>query len=75
MTDSWRQQMEDRYGPFLIRNNNPVLVRYLKWETGIYEEVLSQLKSQDMSKEKIRERYDEVSGKLEDGLKVLEKIG
>lgn len=72
---SWQQRMEDRYGPFLIRNNNPVLVRYLKWETGIYEEVLLQLKTQDMSKEKIRERYDEVSGKLDDCLKVLKLIG
>ncbi|MBD5445280.1 MAG: SAM-dependent methyltransferase [Lachnospiraceae bacterium] len=69
---SWQQQMEDRYGPFLIRNNNPVLVRYLKWETGIYEEVLLQLKAQDMSKEKIRVRYDEVRVKLDDCLKVLE---
>lgn len=74
LTDSWRQQMEDRYGPFLIRNNNPVLVRYLKWETGIYEEVLLQLETQDMSKEKIRERYDEVRVKLDDCMKVLEVI-
>lgn len=72
LTYSWQQQMEDRYGPFLIRNNNPVLVRYLKWETGIYEEVLSQLKVQDMSKEKIQKRYEEVRMKLDDCLKVLE---
>ena len=71
LTDSWQQQMEDRYGPFLIRNNNPVLVRYLEWEAGVYEEVLLQLKTQDMSKEKIRERYDEVRVKLDDCLKVL----
>lgn len=71
---SWQQQMEDRYGPFLIRNNNPVLVRYLKWETGIYEDVLSQLKTQDMSKEKIQKRYDEVKVKLDDCLKVLSII-
>lgn len=75
LTDSWRQQMEDRYGPFLIQNNNPVLVRYLKWESGIYEDVLLQLKSQDMSKEKIRMRYEEVRVKQNDCLKVLEKIG
>ena len=50
LTDSWQQQMEDRYGPFLILNNNPVLIRYLKWEAGIYEDVLLQLKTQDMSK-------------------------
>ncbi|MDE6663383.1 MAG: class I SAM-dependent methyltransferase [Lachnospiraceae bacterium] len=71
---SWQQQMEDRYGPFLIRNNNPVLVRYLKWETGVYEEVLSQLKVQDMSKGKIQKRYDEVKVKLDDCLKVLSII-
>lgn len=74
LTGSWQQQMEDRYGAFLIRNNNPVLVRYLKWETGIYEEVLLQLKTQDMSKEKIRVRYDEVRVKLDDCLKVLKEI-
>ncbi len=72
--DSWRRQMEDRYGPFLIRNNNPVLVRYLKWETGIYEEVLLQLKAQDMSRDKIRKRYEEVRVKLDDCLKVLNII-
>lgn len=74
LTSLWQQQMEDRYGPFLIQNNNPVLVRYLKWETGIYEEVLLQLEAQDMSKEKIRERYDEVRVKLDDCLKVLKAI-
>lgn len=74
LTDSWQQQMEDRYGPFLIRNNNPVLVRYLKWETGIYEEVLLQLKTQDMSREKIRKRYNEVRVKLDDCLNVLRMI-
>lgn len=70
----WRRQMEDRYGPLLIRNRHPVLGRYLRWEKGIYEGILNQLKHQDMSKEELRDRYEEVGSKLDDCLKVLEEI-
>lgn len=72
--EDWHQQMEDRYGPVLIQNRHPVLVKYIKWEIGIYEEVISQLKLQDISKPKLKKRYEEVVGKLSDCKKVLEEI-
>ena len=70
----WHQQMEDRYGPILIRRKHPVLAKYIKWEIGIYEEVVSQLKLQDISKPKLKERYEEVNDKLNDCKKILEEI-
>lgn len=70
----WREQMEDRYGPLLIRNRHPALGRYLNWEKGIYEEILLELEKQDMSGEKLVERYREVRGKLDDCLKVLNEV-
>lgn len=66
--------MEDRYGPVLIQSKHPVLVRYLKWEIGIYEEVLSQLRLQDISKPELKKRYEEISGCLSDSKRVLEGI-
>lgn len=72
--ESWHQQMEDRYGPVLIRSKHPVLAKYIKWEIGIYEEVVSQLKLQDISKPKLKERYEEVNDKLNDCKKILEEI-
>lgn len=72
--ESWHQQMEDRYGPVLIQNRHPVLSKYLNWEKGIYEGILSKLEGQDMSKQELMERYREVKDKLDDCLKILEEV-
>lgn len=74
ISKSWHQQMEDRYGPLLLRDRSPVLINYLNKEKSIYEEILSKLKTQDMSKPKLMERYEEVSQKLNDCIKVLKEL-
>ncbi|MCH5248672.1 MAG: SAM-dependent methyltransferase [Lachnospiraceae bacterium] len=70
----WHKDMADRYGPVLIANKHPVLCKYINWEIGIYEEVLSGLELQDVSKPKIKKRYEEVSERLKDCKKVLKEI-
>lgn len=69
----WRQQMEDRYGPVLLCNRPQVLINYLNKEKDIYEEILSKLKLQDMSKPEHIKRFEEVSQKLDDCMKVLKE--
>ena len=70
----WHTEMEDRYGPVLIANKHPVLCKYINWEIGIYEEVLSGLELQDISKPRLKKRYEEVKSKLNDCLEVLKEI-
>lgn len=70
----WLQQMYDRYGAYLIRNRHPVLGGYIKWELGIYEEILAALRAQDMSKPNLAKRYKEVEEKLNDARAVLDLI-
>ena len=33
----------DTYGPILLRSRNPVLLDYLKWEEGVYRDILEKL--------------------------------
>lgn len=71
---AWTERMENRYGPVLIKERNPVLRRYINWEIGIYEDILSKLEVQDISKPELGQRYREVSEKLSDCRKVSEII-
>lgn len=68
----WRQQMEDRYGPVLLRKRHPVLYRYLEREKRIYEEVLAQLDAQGDGKDRQRKRYREIKAQMQDCVRIME---
>lgn len=70
----WYQRMEDRYGPLLLQKKHPVLYRYLEREKRICEEILGQLQMQGLDDKKRSDRYYEISGQLQDCLKVLEEM-
>lgn len=70
----WWQRMEDRYGSLLLQRKHPVLYRYLERERCICETVLEQLRTQDMTGDRRRERYGEVEEQLRDCLRVMETL-
>lgn len=37
------QELEDRFGPFLLKEKHPELRRYLEWQRGIYRGILHKL--------------------------------
>ncbi|MDD6811354.1 MAG: class I SAM-dependent methyltransferase [Lachnospiraceae bacterium] len=71
---TWRQRMEDKYGPLLLQRKCPVLKRYLEREKCVCEEILGQLHKQGLKDQKRSERYGEINRQLEDCLKVLAEI-
>lgn len=71
---TWKQRMEDKYGPLLLQRKHPVLRKYLEREKGICEEILGQLQRQGLSDKKRSDRYGEINGQLQDCLKVLTEM-
>ena len=67
-------KLSDRYGPLLIYRRNSTLTAYLKREERIYTEILATLQVQDLSDEKRKNRYAEVSELLEDCRKALDIV-
>lgn len=70
----WRRQMEDKYGPILLREGHPVLYRYLEREARICGEVLAQLEAQGLTSPKQSSRYLEVKAQRQDCLRIMEEI-
>lgn len=66
MDDTALCKLTDRYGPLLLLYGNRTLTAYLRREERIYEEILSGLRIQDLSNEKRKNRYEEVSQLLEE---------
>lgn len=64
-------KLEDRYGPILLLRKDNTLLKFLKREEGIYEEILDNLQAQGLSDEKRKNRYEEVQVLLEDCRKAL----
>ena len=59
-------KLEDRYGPVLLRKRTPVFLSFLEREEAICEEILARLRSQGLTDDKRRERYEEVETQLQD---------
>lgn len=59
-------KLMERYGPLLMLRKDKTLTTYLRREERIYEEILAELRAQDLSGEKRKNRYEEVHGLLED---------
>lgn len=62
-TVEWKQEIEDKYGPLLLRGQNPVLLQYLEKEEALYRNIKREL-SQLPDSEKIRKRRKEVEQEL-----------
>ena len=72
--DSELCKLADRYGHLLLLRRNSTLLSYLKREEKIYEEILDNLRAQDLSEEKRKNRYEEVQILLEDCRTALELV-
>lgn len=68
---SWKQRMEDRYGPILLQEKHPVLYRYLEREKRILEGILEQIEANERQRD---ERYAEVKEQLHDCLHVMQML-
>lgn len=69
--DAFWQQMEDRYGPMLLKKKHPVLYRYLEREVRIYDDVLEQMRQQGAETLRKSGRYEEISRQKQDCLRVM----
>ena len=69
--DAFWQQMEDRYGPLLLRGKHPVLYKFLNREVRIYDDVLEQLRQQGAETLRKSGRYEEISRQKQDCLRVM----
>ena len=49
------QELEDRFGPYLLKEKHPELHRYLRWQQGIYCGILHKLAESDAKKAEERE--------------------
>ena len=67
-------KLNDRYGPILLLRKDKTLLKFLKREERIYEEILDNLQKQDLSDEKRKNRYEEVHVLLEDCRKALDIV-
>lgn len=65
------QQVEDRYGPMLLKMKHPVLYRYLEREVRIYDDVLEQMRQQGAETLRKSGRYEEISRQKQDCLRVM----
>ena len=50
------EELEDRFGPFLLREKHPELRKYLEWQQGIYHGILHKLAEGNAKKAEERER-------------------
>lgn len=55
-------ELEDRFGPFLLKEKHPELRRYLEWQQGIYRSILHKLA--EGNAKSAREREQEVKDEL-----------
>lgn len=70
--DFWKQ-MEDRYGPLLLKQKHPVLYRYLEREVCICEKILEQMRMQGTKGMEENGRYEEISRQKQDCLLVMKE--
>ena len=71
---TWKQQMEDRYGPVLLAEKDPVLYRYLEREKRICTEVLESLRQHGADGKERDKRYREVEKQMQDCLRVMKEF-
>ena len=71
VTDTELCKLIDCYGPLLLLYKDSTLLRFLKREERIYEEILDNLQAQGLSDEKRKNRYEEVQILLEDCRRAL----
>ena len=64
-------KLNDRYGPILLLRKDSTLLKFLKREERIYEEILDNLQAQGLSDVRRKNRYEEVHILLEDCRKAL----
>ena len=64
-------KLDDKYGPILLLRKDSTLLKFLKREERIYEEILDNLQAQGLSDVKRKNRYEEVHALLEDCRKAL----
>lgn len=63
-------KLADRYGPILLHKRTPVFLSFLEREAALYEEILENLRTQELQGDKIRERYEQVEALLRDNMQV-----
>lgn len=59
-------KLQDRYGPILLQKRTPVFLSFLEREAAVYEEILTNLRTQGLWAEKRRARYEQVDALLRD---------
>lgn len=69
---SFRQQMEDRYGPRLLEQRNPVLYRYLEREVRLCDQIMEQMRTQGRGADKSG-RYAEIDRQKRNCLQVMKE--
>lgn len=60
------QRVQDTYGPYLLKQANPVLKQYLLWQQENYEKIRENLRKQKESTKRRRERMEELEKELDD---------
>lgn len=65
------QDLEDLYGPLLLRARHPVLKRYLEREDRIYSQILEKLRTKGLEDARRKERYEEIKKLLQDCRRAL----
>lgn len=59
-------KLMDRYGPILLQKRTSVFLSFLEREAAVYEEILTNLRTQGFQAEKRRVRYEQVEALLRD---------
>lgn len=68
------QDIEDLYGPLLLRERHPVLKRYLEREDRIYGQILEELQTKGLGDVRRKERYAEIEKLRQDCRRVMAVI-
>lgn len=63
-------KLKDRYGPILLQKRTPVFLSFLEREAAVYEEILTNLRTQGLQEEKRRLRCEQVAALLQDNERV-----
>lgn len=71
--DAWQQQMEDTYGPCLLKQSHPILKQYLLKRRDICQSIQEQLLKDQQPNERQIARADEMAQEMRDIEAVLEQ--
>ncbi len=71
--EDFQTQMEDRYGPLLLRRKHPVLYRYLEREVCLCDKILEQMRAQGTEELEKSGRPEEINRQKQDCLQVMKE--